>query len=136
MPLDATNYSPEPRDIGAERLRILADFLDTVPPERFNIEYWHSYCGTTACAIGHAYSIAEFRVAGFSCVRGSLLGPGFKGRFGGGAIMAFFGLTSEQAERLFYPVHYERSERRNPSAVAARIRAHLAARVERVEVAS
>lgn len=31
----------------------LADHLDTIAPEKFNLGTWKTPCGTTACAIGH-----------------------------------------------------------------------------------
>lgn len=55
------------------RLLKLADFLDTLPPERFNYAYWvgHDWdgrpdlsCGTTACALGWATTMPTFRRLG------------------------------------------------------------------------
>lgn len=59
--------------MNAERLLKLADFLDTVPPERFEYAVWASEattdlrapgCGTKACALGWATAIPEFAALG------------------------------------------------------------------------
>ncbi len=46
------------------RLEVLSKFLRTVPVEEFDIETWRSPCGTTACAVGWACTIPEFKEAG------------------------------------------------------------------------
>lgn len=55
------------------RLLKLADFLDELPPTRFNYESWvgdswegrsNLSCGTTACALGWATTIPSFRKLG------------------------------------------------------------------------
>lgn len=55
------------------RLLKLADFLDTLPKQRFNYEHWvgrdwqgaaNLSCGTTACALGWATTIPSLRKAG------------------------------------------------------------------------
>ncbi len=59
--------------MNAARLLLLADFLDKLPPERFRFATWVGdtwggkpdlSCGTTACALGWATTIPEFREAG------------------------------------------------------------------------
>lgn len=53
-----------------ERLLILADFLDTVPEDRFDMRRWadagfsDGKCGTRACALGWACTILEFQQLG------------------------------------------------------------------------
>lgn len=56
-----------------ERLLLLADFLEKLPEERFDYVSWvgHNWrgkqdlsCQTTACALGWAATIPEFRAAG------------------------------------------------------------------------
>ena len=61
-----------------QRLQTLANFLRTVPPERFDLENWRSAphtslpitdedlktCGTTACAVGWACSMPAFKAEG------------------------------------------------------------------------
>jgi hypothetical protein len=96
-----------------ERLLRLADYLETVNPETFNMRTWGSRneCGTTACAMGHACDIPEFKELGlklvwpeldhhtaqieFPCPRRNIT------RVGIGAAQAFFDLDSEQACFLF-----------------------------------
>lgn len=50
----------------ADRLLRLADWLDRVDPERFYMCTWaqKDECGTTACAMGHACDIPEFKALG------------------------------------------------------------------------
>ena len=78
------------KSITVARLQTLADFLKTVEPERFDLDYWRNRpdldnllrvdaddsaaivtdeelkneCGTTACAIGWACTIPEFQQSG------------------------------------------------------------------------
>lgn len=61
-----------------DRLTKLADLLDGLPSDHFNMEYWGrgettasdtldmNACGTVACAFGWACSIPEFKEAGLS----------------------------------------------------------------------
>ena len=119
-----------------ERLTKLAELLDTVPPDRFNMDYWGLTprggpeelniveCGTSACALGWACSIPEFRAAGLrlrkhsTSIRYDHFSPEFKARseaypamevikeaFLAGA--AFFDITLEESEWLFLPRRYE-----------------------------
>lgn len=37
-----------------DNLQTLADYLDTVPLESFNMGHYRSSCGTVACAAGHS----------------------------------------------------------------------------------
>jgi hypothetical protein len=55
------------------RLLSLADFLDNLPPERFDLKVWVGKtwrgdadisCGTTACALGWASAVPEFQKLG------------------------------------------------------------------------
>lgn len=47
-----------------KRLKTLANYLLTINPKTFDLSEWS--CGTTACAIGHAANIPEFKNAGFT----------------------------------------------------------------------
>lgn len=60
-----------------QRLQTLANFLRTCAPEKFDLENWRSAphtlsptdedlntCGTTACAVGWACSMPEFKAEG------------------------------------------------------------------------
>lgn len=64
-------------EIYKQRLLKLADFLDKLPPKRFNFSSWvgHSWegkadlsCGTNACAMGWATTINEFRELGLRLI--------------------------------------------------------------------
>lgn len=133
MPRDQVTF-PEveaPVDVGAERLRILADFLPSVPVERFDIRDWA--CGTVACACGHATTIPAFREAGLELVPVGVLGSGTKGlKFGKhrdfNAAAAFFDISSADTDRLFGQLSYGYGRKVTPADVAARIREHLATR--------
>jgi hypothetical protein len=67
-----------------ERLLKLADFLDALPPERFNYGSWVGddwkgmqdlSCGTTACALGWATTIPEIVGPTGLCLRRNTLMP-------------------------------------------------------------
>ena len=96
--------------IGHRRLLRLAEFLETVPPEQFDMSSWISECGTAACAAGWAARIPEFNAAGYRCDAWS--GPRFGGESLFGALRLFFGLSSsEQSEYIFGYKHYLRTPR-------------------------
>lgn len=107
-----------------ERLNTLADFLDTITPEderaaQFNMNYWanlegHSEsadgvdgitCGFTACALGWATAIPEFKQAG---LRLEITDYGsadvrFDGEYATSASMLFFGISRAESHKLFMP---------------------------------
>lgn len=112
-----------------ERLTILADHLDTVPAERFDLGVWHRVtdCGTTACAVGHACAIPEFKAAGLQLVD-SLTAWGFtakrpfyKGEEALSAVMSFFDMDQCLAAFLLHEEFYP-PQQRGAQDVAARIR--------------
>lgn len=119
-----------------ERLTKLAELLDTVPPDRFNMDYWGlaphgdledlniAECGTAACALGWACSIPEFRAAGLrlrkigTSIRYDHFSPEIKIRSEAYPALEvaheafhagakFFDITLEQSEWLFLPREYE-----------------------------
>ncbi len=103
------------------RLSKLAELLDYLPEERFNYNHWvgSGYggdpklsCGTTACALGWATTIQEFREEGLRLVSIDgyttvVMGPIGEESVRGGlprkAAMEAFGLTDEEARWLFFP---------------------------------
>jgi hypothetical protein len=105
-----------------DRLEKLYTFLGTIKPEKFDFSYWSTAanddtakdinaCGTTACAMGWAGSMPEFRKRGLKLVweKDENTGDvefvdrnGYK-LFGEHAGAKFFGLTYEEAEFLFIP---------------------------------
>ncbi len=118
------------------RLETLADFLWDLEPKGFNIIGWGSVedCGTVACAGGHATTIPTLREAGLSSIKDkcdtNLLMPvyedsGFKWT-GLGALCHFFGLTADQAMRIFYSYSYPLMSETTPRNVATRIREIIA----------
>jgi len=91
-------------DVSNRRLLKLAEHLDTIPVEAFNIHHWVSLnekdtvwapevkkleqydsisegvlanveCGFAACAVGHASSIKEFQQEGFRMLHDEEFGP-------------------------------------------------------------
>lgn len=101
-----------------EKLLKLADFLDTVPANRFDFGVWTSHdwnpethsCGTTACALGWAASMPEFQAEGLRFMEGTGVDGTkypfmrYRDRLGAhNAGRAFFGLDSFQFEYLFIP---------------------------------
>lgn len=69
----AAPTTPEETRESARRLLVLAEFLEKLPPERFNFSTWVGddwkgaadlSCGTVACALGWATAIPEFAAAG------------------------------------------------------------------------
>lgn len=126
---------PLVRSTGHQRLKILADFLDTkVPAERFHLKLWSdegfpkNECGTAACAVGWATTIPEFAADGLHLEPW----PG-----GGKCTVLMFGAQAHwsAAERFFELEHFEAkhlfgenaySDPTDKRAVVSRIRSFLA----------
>ena len=130
----------------AKRLLKLADRLDAVPADQFDMHsWWHApeggWCGTAGCALGWAGTMPEFRRAGLEThteddqvfftpkdqldldfVAGHPLLAREAGDAGGlegyDAGMAFFGLTRSEALEAFSRDHVDDS----PRGVARRLR--------------
>lgn len=108
-----------------ERLTKLAELMDGLKPEQFDIGDWVSLykggeadCGTVACACGWAAITPWFKQQGLSLDGGT---PTFDGWHGLSAAAEFFGLDRYDAERLFLGFGYD-SEPVEPSDVALAIR--------------
>lgn len=131
----------------ARRLLKLADLLDTIPAERFYLGTWCGpdwagapdlSCGTTACALGWATTIPEFRKLGVRMKReGINVGPGFaqaRCPNPAGVAKRLFGICDttdrgyEDYNYLFFPSAYPRDSRTKPREVAARIREFVSER--------
>lgn len=109
-----------------DRLEKLYAFLGTIKPKKFKFGSWAesptgqtdvNVCGSTACALGWAASMPEFRKRGLK-LQWEIYGwdhnmeseatvvmknkAGFK-IYGDDAGAEFFGLTAEEAEYLFIP---------------------------------
>lgn len=110
-----------------DRLEKLYTFLGTVKPEKFEFGVWAAangepttkldlnVCGTTACALGWAGSMPEFRKRGLKLIwdkewqEGEVFlteSDGYK-LYGEDAGAEFFGLTHEEACHLFIPDNFE-----------------------------
>ena len=93
------------RHVGLRRLLKLADHLDTVPPETFDMSTW--WCGTKGCAMGHAAQMPAFRRLGLLVTsytdfyEGVIVGVTFEGETDFNAAAAFFGLKWGEAVALF-----------------------------------
>jgi hypothetical protein len=121
-----------------DRLLLLADFLDQLPPERFDFRHWvgsdwegdpELSCGTTACALGWATTIPEFRKLGLSMckpreedLRGYVTLNGRQDSWAAGK--EIFGIGAASFDYLFIPHGGEDGLEEEASAkqVAARIR--------------
>lgn len=107
-----------------DKLLKLADFLETVPPERFDIFNWasegfsESKCDTAACAAGWACVL--FEEEGLRLIGYITLYPSFKEDRYEFALMNFFGLTYNQAQNIFFSSSYISTP--GPKDVAQRIR--------------
>lgn len=127
--------------MNTKRLKTLADHLRTVNRRHFHLDNWK--CGTTACAVGHACDIPEFREAGLRlasreaglrlarCDELCSLIPVYGDNeeeiedFGWGAVGRFFDLNDKQSAYLFDGYQYEDNAR--PADVADRIDQFIAA---------
>jgi hypothetical protein len=113
------------------RLTKLADRLAKVQEERFDMALWaahngeHSpeednFCGTAACALGHAAMIPAFKRAGLGLDwflrdegnpdKGWSAFVRFDGFDSEDAGAAFFGLSAEEANKLFLDTNATRKE--------------------------
>ena len=147
---------------GKRRLLKLADYLDTVKPKYFDFESWvgnaHKKvaasglsCGTTACAVGHAANIPEFKRLGLklnielnSISLGiPLVTPTFGDKTNLNAAGAFFSITDGEAVELFQPQNiyaecllyggyklpiFSEDSDTKPSEIAGKIRLFVAAK--------
>ena len=103
---------------GNERLLELAEFLEALPPKRFDYNEWAGTdwkgaqdlsCGTTACALGWATAIPKFRKLGLVLMRYTVEGLPFPldkvtDETGTDAAKRIFALTRQEAEYLFVPI--------------------------------
>lgn len=114
---------------GRRRLRVLADFLATVPENLFDLREWFvrsrepspdsplvaqlecgaTACGTSACAMGWAATIPEFRALGLTLYTTGAPAYSALVRYlpthtsGFQAVVDFFGLTRQEAEFIAMP---------------------------------
>jgi hypothetical protein len=129
--------------VNKERLLKLADFLDTVHPNKFEISSWLNTgwrarggcteaelldldCGTTACAVGWACTIPEFKAEGLGfggiVPMPTLQMPDGKTLTSWEAVREFFGLTQPEALNLFDRGAYATGPYASATTVARKIR--------------
>ena len=120
--------------IRQSRLTTLADYLEKLPPNRkFNMRTWgthphnaghtpqeKNYCGTSACALGHAAMIPKFERLGLTMnwYQPFSDGSGFdwvaevtyKDESDSYAGQLFFGLTGREAYNLFLATRSTRNK--------------------------
>lgn len=107
-------------EVGNKRLQKLADFLKIVDEAQFDLRDWrsdgfdmdnpeHSSCGSTACAVGWACTIPEFRAEGLTI--GGSGSPSYRTEAvtyeHWYAVQAFFGLSCGESYELFSALEYE-----------------------------
>lgn len=119
------------------RLLKLAEFLETVPRDRFDYSKWASSewggkkdlsCGTTACALGWATAMPMFQKIGLKLTRdedGYVFVVDSSGREGFKAAEAAFDVTWQASAYLFDPYYSKLGLHASPKAVAAHIRAFV-----------
>lgn len=119
------------------RLEVLAKHLERIERQplhkrKFSLSSWYQHLigsdgivyGTTACALGEAGLIPEFRKLGLkSEIDGGVY---FQEKEGFEAAEVFFGLDMDESLHLFAPTHYWPDQLRSPRAVARKIRRLIA----------
>lgn len=122
-----------------ERLLLLADHLENVKPNEFNMSHWweektisnRNLCKTTGCAMGHACSIPEFQKLGLRLDHGYLSvsdknvfyrTPVLDDKRMYEAAQELFEISYADVEYLFCPDTYTEADICDPIAVAKRIR--------------
>lgn len=120
----------------ADLLIELANYLDTVPENRFNYATWTSNdwnkdphtCGTTACALGWATQIPSFKKLGlrftpYGNVSTSMTADGYESAGDPTEVAAgIFEITIRDAHYLFNPYTNWLGVRSSPARVADHIR--------------
>lgn len=109
---------------GEERLAILADYLETVPPEQFSLDAWD--CGTAACAVGHGARCPILAAEGLAMQEGAsgYRWPSYGSLRFWSAVEEFFEMPARHSEQLFLSCYYQTPT--TPHDVAQRIRQYLA----------
>lgn len=102
------NYYARLAQARTDLLSSLAEFLDTIDSDSFNMGIWESYCGTVACAIGHACRLIPWQRAGLSMITTHDSGrmPYCFGSLDIEAVMKVTGLTKYISRHLFLQQSY------------------------------
>ncbi len=120
----------------ADRLLRLAEFLEALPPEAFDYsdvfasdDWGVRKCGTTACAMGWATTIPEFKKAGLKrrpCGSSKVCMVKFGDRFGSfEACASFFEISEDDSYYLFDPGDSKLGDKATATQVAAHIREYV-----------
>ena len=113
---------------GRERLQHLAEFLDNVPYGMLTFTRW--YGDRSGCAVGLAAACDPwFQAQGLNLIGDGRLNecrPAFEDHSEWPAVVRFFDISLGVALDLFTAGGYGGNMRPEPSAVAEKIRAHLA----------
>lgn len=117
----------------------LADHLDTVDPDTFDMEIWRQderfkSCGFSGCAIGHAIGLPGFEDLKLMGSNASLRAycPIHGDNTSMEAVASFFEMPSSEASRLFDPMFHDTvydvddTSEISPKMVAAKIREFIA----------
>lgn len=133
---------------GNRRLLKLAEFLEKLPRKKFDYTHWYraqssdAYkCGTTACAIGWAATMPEFKrlglkinvrdgcdvINGYEKVPVKVGTPVCGGYQEEAVAIPLFGLADDEALDLFFP-KTTNEDRATPKYVAKKIRKFVKAR--------
>lgn len=114
---------------GAERLERLADFLDGLCADALTFCFW--YFRGQGCAIGLAAAMDPwFKAQGLRLESTESMKdcrPVYRNHSDWQAVVAFFGISGEEARALFDRRGYDGQVRPHPRRVAQKIRAHLRA---------
>lgn len=99
--------------VNIEALEKLGEVVDNIDPKTLNMDDWVSgvnECGTVACIIGHACMNDWFKEKGLrleDAPKVSHITPAFEDELGYSAIERFFGISFNNADRLFSGDYYE-----------------------------
>jgi len=111
----------------AEKLLKMADFVETLPEETFDLSTWkrETDCGTVCCAIGWAAQKKLFRGLSFQFSETygleAAYSSGDKLECGFAAVTQLFNITLETVLKIFINSAYEKGED-SPRHVSQRIR--------------
>lgn len=119
--------------MNVERLLELANLLETIPEDNFNLVSWGCNfdelrapqkelieCGTVCCAVGWACSHPPFNEQGLQFNWNYL--PSYKNKTSWSAVTKFFEIPDAVADYLFLSSLYQSEDGNNPQAVIERIR--------------
>jgi hypothetical protein len=108
---------------GRERLSMLANFVETLPPERLSLTRWFGF--GKGCAVAWAATDPWFRAQGLRLQEPDSIAdcrPQYRERTDWAAVASFFEITQPEAQSLFGGGSGLRPD---PSALAGRIRCFL-----------